>query len=234
MIRALTFVLIAIAGMAQATPERITTSDDRIVGATQTHLYVVRTITDNLGSYYSALIDQHLIEISLETGESTKFWPIRSIAVSNLETDDFLSPGQVTERAGETHDLIRILQSKGAVPMAPEARPVADLSMIEGALMRGDAQLLTPFGIRAAGRAQLGILREAYPEIETEEEYRKGERIDFYNLYAEGPWVCSIQSEGQTLSLAQGRAVVAKLACEDDYFSGAWSFHVIISENNGN
>jgi hypothetical protein len=99
-------------------------------------------------------------------------------------------------------------------------------------LVKEDKTVLTPFGIRAAGRAQLAILREAYPPIETEEEYMRGERIDFYDLYAEGDWFCELMSEGQTFFRPEEeRITAAKLRCEDDV-GGWWSFHVLISDND--
>ena len=230
MIRIMTFIAMVLAGSAYATPPRITASDDRIVAATQTHLYVLRDISDNVGSYYQDLRDQHLIEIDLGTGEATQYWPLRRIAVSNLETDDYLYPGHVTERAGGTYDMMAVLRDVGAAPLAPQARGDHGITLENGALMRKGAVLATPFGIRAAGRAQLAILRDEYPPFETEEDWRDTSRISFYDLYAEGDWECQILPETQSLSRAKDRVTVIKLHCEDYEFSGLWSFHMIVRD----
>ncbi len=215
-----------------ATPPRITISEDRLMAATQTHLYVLRDIIDNTASHYAALQDQHLIEISLESGEATRFWPLRSMAISHLETDEFLRPGLVTDREGDTHDMTAVLREVGAEPMGPTIWDVEDLSLKDGALIRGEAeQLATPFAIRAAARAQLAILRAAYPPIETEDEYRRADRIDFYDLYAEGDWECELMPEGQTLFRVTDRVLIAKLHCEDADLNGAWSFHMIVKQD---
>jgi len=234
MIRILTMALILTAGMASATPPRITLSQDRLVAATQTHIYVQRDITDNLGSHWAGLQDQHLIEIDVETGTATRHWPLRHMAINHLELDDFLVPGRVTEREGETYDLIQVLRDVGAEPLSPTIWAVEGITLKDGALMRGDTQLLTPFGIRAAGRAQLAILRDTYPPIETEEEYRREDRIDFYDLYAEGDWDCRLGPEGETLFRPNERVLIAALQCEDYNLSGMWSFHAIVIEQQDN
>lgn len=234
MIRWLVCALILSSGVAMATPERLTMSEDRLVAATQTHFYVRRDIVDNLGSYYAALHDQHLIEISLDSGEATRAWPLRRMAVSHLETDEFLMPGQVTDRPGETRDMMAILREAGAEPLLSSDRALQDVRLEDGALMRGQTQVLSPFGIRAAGRAQLGILRDTYPPIESEAAYLRADRIDFQDLYAEGDWTCRLGSGGQTLFRAGQRIILVPLMCEDATLSGAWGFHAIIIENTEN
>lgn len=223
--------LVALASApAMATPPRMTISDDRMVAATQAHLYVLRDVVDNIGSHYAELRDQHLVEISLETGEATRFWPLRRVAVSRLETGDLLNPGTVTERPGEVHDMMEVLRGVGAQPLSPSAWPIEGVALEDGALVREGERVLTAFGLRAAGRAQLAILREAYPPIETEADYRRAERIDFYDLYAEGDWDCRLLPESQTFFQAEQRLILVKLRCEDAALSGAWSFHALIAE----
>ncbi|MDM8166080.1 hypothetical protein [Roseovarius sp.] len=219
------------AGPAMATPPRATMSDDRMVAATQSHLYVLRDVVDNIGSHYDELRDQHLVEISLETGEATRFWPLRRVAVSRLETGELLNPGMVTERPGEVHDMMAVLRDAGAQPLSPNAWPEEGVTLEEGALVRDGETVLTAFGLRAAGRAQLGILRDAYPPIESEAEYRRAERIDFYDLYAEGDWDCRVLPDRQTLFRQEQRLILVKLRCEDAALSGAWSFHAMIGED---
>ena len=218
------------AAPALATPPRVTGSDDRLVAATQSHFYVLRDISDNLGSHYARLHDQHLVEIDTNSGKATRFWPLRRMHVNTLTSDDLLVPGEVTDRPGDTHDMIALLRGLGAAPVTPQPYAVQDLTLIEGALTRGDEQIATPFALRAAGRAQLAILRDEYPPVETEAEYRKAERIDFYDLYAEGDWLCELRGGGATFFRAKVRVTLAKLQCEDSELSGYWSFHFIVRE----
>jgi len=216
-----------------ATPPRVTTSDDRMVAATQTHLYVLRDVVDNTGSHYSALHDQHLVEIALETGDATRFWPLRRMSINGLPENDFLNPGIVTEAEGAMHDMMALLRDLGAQPVTPGPWALTDLALAEGSLHHQGEPVLTPFGIRAAGRAQLAILRDAYPPIETEEEYFRADRIDFYDLYAEGDWLCALMPEGQVFFRPDDeRIVAAKLRCEDD-LGAWWSFHALIREGKG-
>ncbi|MEQ9260178.1 MAG: hypothetical protein RIG84_13910 [Roseovarius sp.] len=217
-----------LAGQALATPDRMTTSDDRLVAATQTHFYVVRDVEDNLGSHYAALVDQHLVEIGIDSGEATRFWPLRLMAVNHLETEDYLNPGRVSERDGERHDMMAVLSGLGAQPLRPGRWAAEGVVLRDGALYAGDAEALTEFGIRKAGRAQLGLLRDYYPPIETEEDYRAAGRIDFFDLFAEGAWDCAVLPEAVSLFRAGDEVRLVKLRCEDFELSGAWSFHAIL------
>ena len=234
MIRVLICIFCTAAGTAMATPPRVTFSDDRLIAATQTHLYVLRSVTDNLGSHFHALHDQHLVEINLDTGEASQYWPLRRVEINHLKTDDFLFPGSITERDGETSEMMEVLRDVGAEPLLPSVWDVEDFTLEDGALMFDQTQVLTPFAIRAAGRAQLAILRAEYPPFETEEDYRGEDRIDFYDLYTEGDWDCRLGSTGQTLSRAKDRVRLIPLQCEDYNLNGLWSFHAIIIEHQEN
>lgn len=217
---------------AWATPERLTTSEDRLFAATQSHVYVLRDVIDNTGSHYASLQDQHLVAISLDSGEATGFWPLRRMSITNLDDQgDLVLPGVVVEREGETHDIMALLREAGAQPLSPHAFPDLVLQLEDGSLMREDVQLATPFAIRAAGRAQLAILRDAYPPIESEEEYRAAERIDFYNLYAEGDWLCQLRPERHTIFRPGEKISLVKIFCEDADLTGAWSFHLLIRDD---
>ena len=112
----------------------------------------------------------------------------------------------------------------------PILRHHAGLSRADGGALAAYGALMGSEAMRAAGRAQLGILREAYPPIESEADYRRAERIDFYDLYAEGDWDCRLLPESQTLFQAEQRLILVKLRCEDAALSGAWSFHALIAE----
>ncbi|PHR63296.1 MAG: hypothetical protein COA55_16725 [Alcanivorax sp.] len=111
--------------------------------------------------------------------------------------------------------MMAVLRDAGAQPLSPSAWPEEGVTLEEGALVRDGETVLTAFGLRAAGRAQLGILRDAYPPIESEAEYRRAERIDFYDLYAEGDWDCRVLPDRQTLFRQEQRLILVKLRCED-------------------
>lgn len=219
-----------LASVAWATPDRGMRSDDRLLAATQSHIYVLRDVVDNLGSYYKKLHDQHLIEISIDTGEATQYWPLRRMQVANLDENSDIIPGIVTEREGETHDLTAILRDQGAEPMTPRGWLLGELALTDGSVTQGDEILLTPFGIRAAGRAQLGILREEYPPIETEEEYFAREAMDFYDLYAEGDWTCTMEPKAVLLRRPTDTVRVAKLDCELVDGVSIVSFHIFVKD----
>ena len=218
------------AGSALATPDRSMHSDDRLMGATQSHIYVLRDVVDTLGSYYEKLQDQHLVEISVDSGEATRFWPLRRTSVSHLSESDDRVPGDVREREGETHDMMAILRSVGAEAMTPRKWLLEDMTVTEAGVVRNGQVIVTPFGIRAAGRAQLGILRKAYPPIETEAEYYGKAKMDFYDLYAEGDWFCEMQPGAILMRRVSDTVRVAKLECETAGGAHIVSFHVFSKE----
>ncbi|MFK7940160.1 MAG: hypothetical protein AB8B82_12330 [Roseovarius sp.] len=213
-----------------ATPDRAMHSGDRLIAATQSHIYVLRDVVDNLGNYYVKLHDQHLIEINLESGEAERYWPLRRMKVSHLEASDDRIPGQVTERVGETHDMMALLRDIGAEPMQPHGFLLDGYAVSEGAVTRDGEVILTAFGVRAAARAQLAILRADYPPIETEAAFNSHEVMDFYDLYAPGDWYCEMLRNAVLLRRATGAMRVAKLECETAGGAHVVSFHVFITE----
>ncbi len=231
--RFLTFILtvgIWIAGPVGATPERVTSSDDRIVAATPTHLYVLRDIYDNRGSHYAELRDQHLVEIEIETHTATQFWPLRRMEINNLPVDDFQVPGVVTDLDVETHDMFAILRDLGAAPMAPHEYATQDLEMSdEDTLVEGGETVRATLDqIKVAARDQLSLLQGFYPPSETEEEFYRADKIEFYELDLEHEWECELLQEGITLFRQEGRVPVVKLHCENWDQGGSWSFHFVL------
>ncbi len=57
---------------AHAGPNRAVHVDDRPVGATLTHLFLIRTITDNQESYDTRLTHQFLIKQDVQSGRVEK------------------------------------------------------------------------------------------------------------------------------------------------------------------
>lgn len=225
------FLTLLLAAPATATPPRLTMSEDRVLAATQTHLYVLRDVIDNLGSHFVGLHDQHLIEIAIDTGTATRSWPLRRMQVSHLPENDLLIPGEVTDRPGDVADMMDVLREVGAEPLRPDTWEDTPLSLQNGALMRDGVQLATPFALRKAARAQLAILRDTYPPHDTETGWPDPERIDFYDLYAPGDWECRLMPDRFSVYGATRRTTAAKLHCEDSGLTGIWSFHFLIHDD---
>ncbi len=62
---------------AHAGPNRAVHIDDRPVGATLTHLFLIRTITDNQESYDTRLMHQFLVKQDVTSGRAEQHWLLR-------------------------------------------------------------------------------------------------------------------------------------------------------------
>lgn len=218
---------------AQATPPRIFTSDDLIVAATQTHLYVVRDLQDNQGSHFSALVDQHLVEIDLNTHNASRSWLLRSIWVNGLGTDDYLSPGEVVEHSRDTADMFAVFREVGAAPVSATIFNDPELSLEKFALLHAKTGVVASFEkLAEAARAQLLPLAETYPHAVEEAELRAAEKMEVYDLSDATNWRCEILPFQLAIFRADDKLRVVKIACDDDYETGAWTFHMALPDKN--
>ena len=64
-------------GPTNATPDRVISIDDVPVGHTDSHLYMLRTVSDNMASYYSAIQHVFLVKQHMQTGQVERHWPLR-------------------------------------------------------------------------------------------------------------------------------------------------------------
>lgn len=104
---------------SQATPPRALSVEDVLFGENATHLFVVRTVSDNLETHMTELTDTLLIAINLQNGLEEKAWPVQRT----------LESGDVFTRAPE--DRIRTLSIADQINpfdlLAKEnARPLLD------------------------------------------------------------------------------------------------------------
>jgi len=67
---------------AHTGPNRAIHIDDQPVGATLTHLFLIRTITDNQESYDTRLTHQFLVKQNVTSGRVEKHWLVRRFALN--------------------------------------------------------------------------------------------------------------------------------------------------------
>lgn len=73
---------------AHAGPNRAVHIDDQPVGASLTHLFLIRTITDNQESYDTQLTHQFLVKQNVTSGRAEKHWLLR-----RFELNTRMEPG---------------------------------------------------------------------------------------------------------------------------------------------
>ena len=83
---------------AQATPPDRIALYDRVIGYSDTQLFILRETSDNLGLYIYGMHDVFLVAKSLETGVDEAIWPVyrvHSASESTPETRSFALKGAV-------------------------------------------------------------------------------------------------------------------------------------------
>lgn len=103
---------------ARATPPRSIGVEDVLVGINQSHLFLLRTVTDNLETHGTALTDILLVSKAMDTGFEDGVWPVRRV----LETRD-ISSGPASTQVQDLPlpnqiDPYRILAEENAAPLA--------------------------------------------------------------------------------------------------------------------
>lgn len=97
---------------ALATPSQSVDVEDQLIGINDTHLFLIRTLNDNLGNHHLHLVETVLVAKSLTTGLDEEFWPVRRVYYSRQEED-------VVEKALEnTVNPYDILADKKAIPLS--------------------------------------------------------------------------------------------------------------------
>ncbi|MEM6476372.1 MAG: hypothetical protein AAF687_09415 [Pseudomonadota bacterium] len=81
-------IIAAVAGAAfaapvAATPPNVMTVEDQAFGLSEDELFVLRTTSDNLGSYFEARHETFLVAIALDDGAET-YWPVNSVSVTTV------------------------------------------------------------------------------------------------------------------------------------------------------
>lgn len=94
----LILLLWAVASTAYATPPDMISLYDRVIGYSDTQLFILRKTNDNLGLYIYGMHDVFLVAKSLETGVDEEIWPVyrvHSASESTPETQIFALEGAV-------------------------------------------------------------------------------------------------------------------------------------------
>lgn len=103
---------------ARATPPRSIVVEDVLVGVNLSHLFLLRTVTDNLETHGTALTDTVLVSKAMVTGKEDRVWPVRRV----LETRDITS-GPASKLVQDLPlrnqiDPYRILAEENAAPLS--------------------------------------------------------------------------------------------------------------------
>ncbi len=122
-------LLMLLPGMAFATPPQVVSTLEELVGINATHVFLLRSVNDNLGSHHDELTDQMLVARNIDTGLDEQIWPLRRVHVF-FGGDDGLSENVVTEHAlDESFDMHKVLGQQGARPLTEvHNRDAAELS----------------------------------------------------------------------------------------------------------
>ncbi|MEO9877580.1 MAG: hypothetical protein ABJM26_10195 [Anderseniella sp.] len=135
---------------AHAGPNRAVHIDDRPVGATLTHLFLIRTITDNQETHDTQLTHQFLVKQEVTSGRAEKHWLVRRFELNTrMEPGDSGKPERsldvyeppITENEGKPagappdatlyRDAFQILRSERAASVS-----AIDISPANSALSR--------------------------------------------------------------------------------------------------
>ncbi len=184
---------------------------------------------DNQGSHYTALVDQHLVEIDIDSLAESRSWLLRSMLIEQLVGDgaDFVAPGVVVDRA-EGADLHAILRSVGAAPMRLYPQTEAPLSFDSGLIHPTRGKVMAIQDIAAKARAQLEPLANRYPRAETEEAYYAADKMEVYDLSKPETWNCEVLTEAGTIFRPEKKLRIIRLTCDDDYQTGMFTFHMVL------
>ena len=106
--------LVAFSQPLQATPPRYASVQDTPFGINQTHMFVLRTLSDNEGSHYITRSKRFLVAQDIETGKTEQIWPLETTRETFVD---------VSERTFEYHrakpkiDPLDILSEFSAAPL---------------------------------------------------------------------------------------------------------------------
>lgn len=105
---------------AGATPPRAITVGDVLFGVSKTHLFLLRSIRDNLETRGTTLTDIMLVAKAFDTGAETKAWPVRRILATG---DPFVSraPGKVRDLTTTGVNPFDILATHNGYPLTDDA-----------------------------------------------------------------------------------------------------------------
>jgi len=110
---ALGILLLATLG-TRATPPRYVSINDTPIAANATHLFLLRTVSDNEGSHYINATHRFLIAQNLKTGKVEDHW---LLGTTRLDTISNEPKDTVEIHPGTTENPFEILRKKQALPL---------------------------------------------------------------------------------------------------------------------
>jgi hypothetical protein len=140
-------------GAAHATPPQVVSVEDILLGANDTHIFLLRSLDDNMGGYVQTQTDILLVARNRSTNADDEIWPVaRSIANSPFE--DASSEGRVQAIALDgAVNPFDVLAERGAelmVGRSQDARSFADIAIT------ADGDRLVVVDTRAEQQYQIG------------------------------------------------------------------------------
>ncbi|MHA3914032.1 hypothetical protein [Halovulum sp. GXIMD14793] len=159
--------------LAFATPPHMVSVTDQVVGINDTHLFLMRSLSYNHGSYYMQQVDQVLISQSIDTGKEESVWPLRqTLEQVNWESDD--EEWMVIDKpVPSAVDMMSVLREQSARPINEgESLDTSHLKYsIEDNTLKlqlsyhGEQLKITVEDLSARITASLLASREAIPQI---------------------------------------------------------------------
>ena len=132
--------VLALANPAIASPDTFIDIHEEPIGISGTHLFLLRTATDNLGYHEALRAEIFLIVQDLRSGEEEVIVVDKFVHSSDYTDDGDLVGYSIKRDAGiESVDPYRILRARGALPWtaaltAPKSSPTAKITMHDGAV----------------------------------------------------------------------------------------------------
>ncbi len=147
-------------GAAHATPPQDVIVTDALYGVNDTHIFLLRSLDDNMGNYVQTQTDVLLVARNRITNVDDDIWPVaRSLAISALENGSLEGRVQFMALDGAINPF-DILQEQGAEPLMGKPQPAA-VSSDTALAAEGDLLVLTDTngGLRhQIGYAAIGAL----------------------------------------------------------------------------
>ncbi|MEP1420852.1 MAG: hypothetical protein ABJK59_03665 [Erythrobacter sp.] len=131
---------LALASPANASPDTFIDIHEEPVGMSGTHLFLLRTATDNLGYYEALRAEIFLIVQDLRSGEEEVIVVDKFVHSSDYTDDGDLAGYSIKRDAGiESIDPYSVMRARGGLPWTaaltvPKSTPTAKITMVDGAV----------------------------------------------------------------------------------------------------
>lgn len=156
LIRAFVVAMLALSAPAFATPPTVIDVHEEPAGVSETHLYLLRVSTDNLGYYEASRVEIYLIAVDWRSGAEEAILIDRFVRSSDYSEDgDFLGYSIKRDEGIEPASPYQIITDRGAMPWFAVSRSP---SVSNPAEITSDAdQISAQFGVNVP----LVVTREA-------------------------------------------------------------------------